>query len=153
MIWKGGSRWCLLPYEKSPTNFLYIWFHIIIPRFYHVIHKTLVRKIRLSLDLMNSIFLIFDHDSSIKYQVSVILPWRRSSRAMMMMMMMMMMEILLLLLLLLLLYSDLIMGSMVSQITSLTIFYSTVYSGADERTHKSSASLAFVRGIHRTNGQ
>ena len=38
---------------------------------------------------------------------------------------------------------------MASQITSLTIVYSTVYSGADERKHQSSASLAFVRGIHR----
>ena len=32
---------------------------------------------------------------------------------------------------------------------SLTIVYSTVYSGADQRKHQSSASLAFVRGIHR----
>ena len=41
------------------------------------------------------------------------------------------------------------MGVMASQITSLTIIYSTVYSGADQRKHQSSASLAFVRGIHR----
>ena len=41
------------------------------------------------------------------------------------------------------------MGAMASQITSLTIVYSTVYSGADQRKHQSSASLAFVRGIHR----
>ena len=34
-------------------------------------------------------------------------------------------------------------------ITSLTIVYSAVYSGADERIHQSSASLAFVGGIHR----
>ena len=34
-------------------------------------------------------------------------------------------------------------------ITSLTIIYSTVYSGAHQRKHQSSASLAFVRGIHR----
>ena len=46
-------------------------------------------------------------------------------------------------------YGDVIMGTMVSQITSLTIAYSTVYSGADQRKHQSSASLAFVRGIHR----
>ena len=46
-------------------------------------------------------------------------------------------------------YSDVVMGSMESQITSLTTVYSTVYSGADERKHQSSASLAFVRGIHR----
>ena len=41
------------------------------------------------------------------------------------------------------------MASMASQITSLTIVYSAVYSGADQRKHQSSASLAFVRGIHR----
>ena len=41
------------------------------------------------------------------------------------------------------------MGSIASQITSLTIVYSVVYSGADQRKHHSSASLAFVRGIHR----
>ena len=46
-------------------------------------------------------------------------------------------------------YTDVIMGEMVSQITSLTIVYSTVYSGADQRKHQSSASLAFVRGIYR----
>ena len=34
------------------------------------------------------------------------------------------------------------------QITSLTIVYSTFYSGADQRKHQSSPSLAFVRGIH-----
>ena len=41
------------------------------------------------------------------------------------------------------------MGTMVSQITSLTIVYSTVYSGADQSKYQSSASLAFVWGIHR----
>ena len=46
-------------------------------------------------------------------------------------------------------YSDVIMGAMASQITSLTIINSTVYSGADQRKYQSSASLAFVRGIHR----
>ena len=56
-------------------------------------------------------------------------------------------------------YGDVIMGTITSQITSLTIVYSTVYSDADQRKHQSSASLAFVRGIHRgqvnsrTNGQ
>ena len=45
-------------------------------------------------------------------------------------------------------YSDVIIGAMTSQITSLTIVYSTVYSGADQRNHQSTASLAFVRGIH-----
>ena len=38
---------------------------------------------------------------------------------------------------------------MAPQITSLTIVYSTVYSGADQRKHQSSSSLAFVLGIHR----
>ena len=37
---------------------------------------------------------------------------------------------------------------MASQITSLTIVYSTVYSGTHQRKLQSSASLAFVRGIH-----
>ena len=41
------------------------------------------------------------------------------------------------------------MSAMASQITSLTILYSTVYSSANQRKHQSSASLAFVRGIHR----
>ena len=35
-----------------------------------------------------------------------------------------------------------------SQITSLTIVFSTVYSDADQRKHQSSSSLAYVRGIH-----
>ena len=46
-------------------------------------------------------------------------------------------------------YNDIIMSTMASQITSLTIVYSAVYSGADQRKDQSSASLAFVRGIHR----
>ena len=46
-------------------------------------------------------------------------------------------------------YNDVIMGAMASQITSLTIVYSIVYSDADQRKHQSSASLAFVWGIHR----
>ena len=41
------------------------------------------------------------------------------------------------------------MIAMASQITNLSIVYSTVYLGTDERKHQSSASLAFVRGIHR----
>ena len=45
--------------------------------------------------------------------------------------------------------NEFIMGSMASQITSLMIVYSTVYLGVDQRKHQSSASLAFVRGIHR----
>ena len=47
-------------------------------------------------------------------------------------------------------YYDVIMGTMASQITSLTIVFSTVYSDADQRKHQSSASLAFMRGIHRS---
>ena len=31
----------------------------------------------------------------------------------------------------------------------LTIVYSTIYSDADQRKHQSSASLAYVRGVHR----
>ena len=46
-------------------------------------------------------------------------------------------------------YRDVIMTAIASQITSLTIVYSTVYSDADQRKHQSSASLAFVRRIHR----
>ena len=46
-------------------------------------------------------------------------------------------------------YGDVIMDAIASQITSLTIVYSTVYSDADQRKHQSSASLTFVRGIHR----
>ena len=41
------------------------------------------------------------------------------------------------------------MGTIASQITSLPSVYSTVYSGADQSKHQSSASLAFVWGIHR----
>ena len=41
------------------------------------------------------------------------------------------------------------MIEMASQITSFTVVYSTVYSDADQTKHQSSASLAFVRGIHR----
>ena len=41
------------------------------------------------------------------------------------------------------------MTTMASLITSLTVLYSTVFSGADQRKHQSSASLAFVWGIHR----
>ena len=41
------------------------------------------------------------------------------------------------------------MGAIASQITSLTIVYSIVYSDAYQRKHQSSASLAFVWRIHR----
>ena len=41
------------------------------------------------------------------------------------------------------------MGAIASQITSLTMAYSTDYPDADQRKHQSSTSLAFVWGIHR----
>ena len=41
------------------------------------------------------------------------------------------------------------MDAMAFQITSLTIVYSTIYSGANQRKQQSSASLAFVLGVHR----
>ena len=56
-------------------------------------------------------------------------------------------------------YSDVTMGTITSQIISLTIVYSTINSDAGQRKHQSSTSLAFVWGIHRapvnsrTNGQ
>ena len=46
-------------------------------------------------------------------------------------------------------YSDVIMSAIASQITSLMIVYSTGCSGPNQRKHQSSASLDFVRGIHR----
>ena len=46
-------------------------------------------------------------------------------------------------------YNDVIMTTIASQITSLAVVYSVVYSDADHRKHQSSASLAFVWGIHR----
>ena len=46
-------------------------------------------------------------------------------------------------------YIDVMMTTMASQITSLTVVYSIVYSDADQRKHQSSASLASVWGIHR----
>ena len=45
-------------------------------------------------------------------------------------------------------YDDVTMTTMASQITSLTVVYSIVYSDANQRKHQSSASLAFVWGIH-----
>ena len=44
--------------------------------------------------------------------------------------------------------SDVIMNAMVSHITSVSMVCSTVCSGTDQRKHQSSASLAFMRGIH-----
>ena len=46
-------------------------------------------------------------------------------------------------------YGDAILGAIASQITNVTVVYSTVYSDADQRKHQSSASLAFVRRNHR----
>ena len=46
-------------------------------------------------------------------------------------------------------YNDVIMSVVGSQITSLTIVYSTVYSGSGERKHQSSTSLPFVWEIHQ----
>ena len=46
-------------------------------------------------------------------------------------------------------HNDVTVDSIASQIISLTIVYSVVYSGADQRKHQSTASLAFVWGIHR----
>ena len=46
-------------------------------------------------------------------------------------------------------YDDVKMTMLASQITSLTVVYSIVYSGVNQRKHQSSASLAFVREIHR----
>ena len=45
-------------------------------------------------------------------------------------------------------YNDVIIGAKAYQMTNITIVYSMVYSGADQRKHQISASLAFVRGIH-----
>ena len=46
-------------------------------------------------------------------------------------------------------YSGIIMNAMLSQITSVWIIYWTICSGADRRKPQSSASLAFVKGIHQ----
>ena len=54
-------------------------------------------------------------------------------------------------------YSDVIMSAMASQINGISVVYSTVCSGANQRKHKSSALLAFVsrsdRWIPRITGQ
>ena len=46
-------------------------------------------------------------------------------------------------------HSDAIMAAMTSQITGVSIVYLTIWSDAYQWKHQSSASLAFVRGIHR----
>ena len=47
-------------------------------------------------------------------------------------------------------YNDVMMSTMASQIAGLTIVYSNVDSDSYQRKHQSSASLAFVGGIHRS---
>ena len=47
-------------------------------------------------------------------------------------------------------HSDVIMSAMASQITGVSIIYSTICSGTYQRKYQSSASLAFLRGIHRS---
>ena len=49
-------------------------------------------------------------------------------------------------------YNDVTMSAMASQITSLTIVYSAVYSGTEESKQQSSASPLYVREIHRWSG-
>ena len=46
-------------------------------------------------------------------------------------------------------YNDIMMNATASQITGVSIAYSTVCSGTYQRKHQSSASLAYVWGIHR----
>ena len=50
-------------------------------------------------------------------------------------------------------YGDVIMVAIASQITNLTIVYSTVYSDTHQRKHQSSASLAFVCGNSPGTGE
>ena len=47
-------------------------------------------------------------------------------------------------------YSDVILSAIASQLTGVSIIYSTASSDADQRKHQSFASLAFVRVIHRS---
>ena len=47
-------------------------------------------------------------------------------------------------------YNDITMGMMVSLLTGVSIVFSNICSGAVQRKHQSSASLAFMRGIHRS---
>ena len=47
-------------------------------------------------------------------------------------------------------YSHVIMSAIASQLTGVSIVYSAVGSGADHRKYQSSASLDFVREIHRS---
>ena len=45
-------------------------------------------------------------------------------------------------------YSNVIMSAMASEITGISIAYTTVCSGTDEKEYQSFTSLDFVRGIH-----
>ena len=45
-------------------------------------------------------------------------------------------------------YSDVIMSAMLTQTPGVSIVYSTVFTGVDQRKHLSSVSLTFVKGIH-----
>ena len=47
-------------------------------------------------------------------------------------------------------YSDVTISVMASRTTSVSIVYSNVCAIADQRKHQSSASLTFVRGVHRS---
>ena len=46
-------------------------------------------------------------------------------------------------------YSDAMISAMASEIHGVSTVYSRLCSGVDQRKHQSSASLAFVRGLHR----
>ena len=46
-------------------------------------------------------------------------------------------------------YGDVIIRANVYQITGVSMVFSTICSGADQRKHQSCASLAFVKGSHR----
>ena len=46
-------------------------------------------------------------------------------------------------------YGEIIMSAIASQITAISIVCSIVFLGADQREYQSSASLAFVGGIHQ----
>ena len=46
-------------------------------------------------------------------------------------------------------YNDVMMSAMTSQLTGVSIVYSTGCSAADQRKHQRPALLVFVRGIHR----
>ena len=50
-------------------------------------------------------------------------------------------------------YNDVMMGAIPSQINSLTIVYSNVYSGADKKKHQRSASLAICEGNSPGTGE